>query len=48
MAGRICNWSTPKNAQTGNLADAVLGTREGPEQLGYHSENNGTMWKSEV
>ena len=41
LAARICNCSTPKNAQTSNLADAVLGARESPEQLGYHSENNG-------
>ena len=41
LAGRICNCRTPKNSQTGNLADAVLGATESPEQLGYHSENNG-------
>ena len=41
LAGRVCNCSTPKNAHTGNLADAVLDARESPEQLGYHSENNG-------
>ena len=40
LAGRICNCSTPKNAQTGNPADAALGARESPEQLGYHSEND--------
>ena len=37
----MCNCRTPKNAQTGNLADAVSGARESPEQLDYHSENNG-------
>ena len=41
LAGGICNCSTPKNAQTGNLADAVLGARESSEQLGFYSENNG-------
>ena len=36
-----CNCSTPKNSQISNEADAVLGARESPQQLGYHSENNG-------
>ena len=36
------NCSVPKNAQISNEADAVLGARESHQQLGYHSENNGS------